>query len=91
MEWKHILDVQPQTDRNIVQCDREYLGHYCMGMRLYTQYGNWEEYMEWCKARDCFPDFWWVYAEDFPFPKQDPKCERELRTIQAEKKKECKA
>jgi hypothetical protein len=70
IKWNHILDLQPEDGRSIIQVDSPYQGHYTMGMRVYNQYGSFQEVLDhaekygWPK-----PDFWWVYAEDFPFPK----------------------
>lgn len=77
MEWKHIRDEQPEDGRNIVQCDPADQGHYCLGMRIYKCDFTWDEYMQYCIKQDWFPDFWWVYADDFPFPKEDAlRCRR---------------
>jgi len=69
MKWNHILDTQPGNERSIIQVDAPYQGHYSMGMRQYTSYCTFQEYLDWIKDNDLpQPDFWWVYAEDFPFP-----------------------
>lgn len=71
MDWKHIRQAQPENDRQIVQIDPPCGGHYCMGMRHYfSQVAmSWDEMIE--QMEKCgypLPDYWWVYAEDFPFP-----------------------
>nr|CAB4126344.1 hypothetical protein UFOVP88_15 [uncultured Caudovirales phage] len=72
MKWIHILDRQPAHDEMIVQCDAPYEGHYTMGMRKYDQTCTWEDFMKFRKYYDIpDPDFWWVYAKDFPFPNQE--------------------
>lgn len=69
MDWKHILDCQPENGRSIIQVDPPFMGHYDMKMRDYNQLCTFEELLEMYK--DCnmqVPDFWWIYEEDFPFP-----------------------
>lgn len=70
MEWNHILEKQPEHGRKIIHIDPPFEGHYPMGMRTYTQYGSWEDYLKWAQQSDMMPNFWWIYAEDFPFPEQ---------------------
>jgi hypothetical protein len=69
MKWNHIMDCQPEHGRSIIQIDPPYAGHYSMGMRDYYQPTTFSELLEYNKIYDWpNPDFWWVYAEDFPFP-----------------------
>lgn len=69
INWKHIKDEQPEHDRYIIHVDPPYEGYYTMGMRKYYQPHSFEELLEFCEKMECpFPDYWWVYAEDFPFP-----------------------
>jgi hypothetical protein len=70
MKWNHILECQPKDRSTIVQIDPPYKGDYAMGMRIYKDLLPWEDYMKWCTENDCMPNFWWVYAKDFPFPDQ---------------------
>lgn len=76
MNWIHILDEQPENNSIIIHLDRPYESydgefkmHYPMGMRKYSSFLPWEDYMKYCKDRDHYPNYWWVYAKDFPFPK----------------------
>lgn len=70
MKWNHIMDCQPEDGHMIIQCDAPYDGHYNLGMRRY--FGSllsWNLVLLGYKNNDWpLPDFWWVYAEDFPFP-----------------------
>lgn len=69
MKWNHILDCQPECGREIIQIDAPYEGHYSMGMRKYHSHGgDWNEYINYCKKENLLPNYWWMYAEDFPFP-----------------------
>ena len=69
MKWYHIMDSQPINDREIVQVDRPYEGHYTMGMRKYYMGCTMQEFLKWRTENDLpNPDFWWMYAEDFPWP-----------------------
>ncbi len=69
MEWKHIMDKQPFHGQSIIQIDAPYGGHYAMGMRNYYQTCSWDEFLNYNKESDMpNPDFWWIAAEDFPFP-----------------------
>jgi hypothetical protein len=63
------MDCQPEHGRQIIQIDSPYMGHYPMGMRDYYQRGTFEDLLKYCLDYDIpNPDFWWMYAEDFPFP-----------------------
>ncbi len=69
MHWNHIMDCRPEHGRQIIQIDRPYKGHYSMGMRLYHQECTFEEVLKFYSDQGMSnPDFWWMYAEDFPFP-----------------------
>lgn len=77
MKWIHIRDQQPENGRIIIHLDRPatdmYKGtfkdHYYIGMREHVEYCSWEEVWKWSRDNDLpTPDFWWMYAEDFPFP-----------------------
>ena len=69
IKWTHIMDSQPENGSTIIQLDPPYDGHYCMGMRKYYTHMSWDELL---KVNDLYgwsnPDFWWMYAKDFPFP-----------------------
>lgn len=72
IKWIHIMDSQPDHGREIIQIDAPFQGHYSMGMRTYYQTMLWKDYLACCKEHNLYlsePDFWWVYLEDFPFPK----------------------
>lgn len=69
IEWKHIMKEQPEDGSSIVHIDYPYDGHYSICMRTYMQNGSWDEYIKWMEANDLpLPNFWWVYADEFPFP-----------------------
>ncbi len=77
IEWKHIRDEQPEHDMVIIQLDApfemyngEWTKHYSIGMRAYYQNCIWQEFIDYCVDNDIpLPNFWWIYAKDFPFPK----------------------
>ena len=79
MEWYYILDKQPENDSVIVQIDRPYdlypndfVKNYPMGMRHYEFTGSFDDNIKYLKSRGWpLPDYWWMYAKDFPFPKID--------------------
>lgn len=75
MKWNHIMDCQPDDDKDIVQVDPPYIdGHRTIGMRKYAQKCTFEEVLKYSAESGLpNPDFWWVYAEDFPFPKNKTK------------------
>lgn len=69
IEWKHIMDCQPDHGKDIIQIDPPYDGHYCMGMRKYDQSCTFEEVINYCKNSGWpEPNFWWIYSNEFPFP-----------------------
>jgi hypothetical protein len=72
MKWFHIRDKQPLDGEDIIQVDPPYEGHYCMGMRKYSQGCSWEEILR-CNEQYglALPNFWWMSAKDFPFPDSD--------------------
>jgi len=81
IKWNHIIEAQPENGRSIIQVDKPYKSsehvdsigkHYTMGQRNYIQYGKWEELLIAFEQSGLdLPDFWWVYAEDFPFPDKE--------------------
>ena len=70
LNWIHIMDKQPKNGENIIELHPPYEGHYRMGMRQYTSFISWEQYMDFCKLHNISPDFWWIYANDYPFPQR---------------------
>lgn len=75
--WHHIMDKQPEDKTVIIQCfpaeeeqykDCDFNKHYTMGMIVNRNYQSWSEYMDYCEKHDCYPNYWWCYAKDFPFP-----------------------
>ena len=71
MQWKHILDEQPEHGRRIVQVNPPYEGNYSIGTREYYQKCTFQELLDYYKSNgDYLPDFWWIYEKDFPFPKK---------------------
>ena len=63
------MDKQPEHGAHIVQLDRPFQGHYPIGMRDYYQIGPFEQVVEYYRNNDIpGPDFWWIYAKDFPLP-----------------------
>jgi hypothetical protein len=69
------MDCQPEHKRAIVQIDRAYIDkdywHCPMGLRKYEQNCTFQECLDFCRNNDLKdPDFFWVYAEDFPFPER---------------------
>ena len=71
MNWHHIQDKRPEHGREIIQLDAPYQGHWPMGMRKYEQQCAWEGYCKWREFNDLpLEDWYWVYAEDFPFPER---------------------
>lgn len=77
IQWNHILDKQPDNGTVIIQIDAPYefykgdfTKHYSMGMRKNNDYGlPFSEYLDWLKKNHANPpNYWWIYAKDFPFP-----------------------
>ncbi len=69
MKWNHIMQLQPEHGRSIVQVDPSYFGYRSMGMRNYFQNCSFDELLKYCKDSDLKnPDFWWIYFEDFDCP-----------------------
>jgi hypothetical protein len=78
MKWHHILDKGPDKDSIIIQifppydCYKgDFKKHYTMGMMQYKSYISHEEYLDYCAKSNYKPDFWWIYATDFPFPDKE--------------------
>lgn len=70
MNWRYIMDEQPCDGQMIVQVDAPYEQHYTMGMRKYFQKCSFEEVLNFCKRTNLpNPDFWWIPASEFSFPK----------------------
>ena len=69
MEWKHIMDSQPEDGEEIIQVDPPYEGHYTIGMTNYYTSISFEESIRISKEFEWpMPNFWWISAKDFPFP-----------------------
>lgn len=90
MQWNHILDKQPESGSVIIQIekpfklyDNDFKYHYTMGMRQYEMNSSWKDYMQWCENNNCYPNFWWVYAKDFPFPNQPDRLSPETQKCEA--------
>lgn len=74
IKWNHIMDKQPDDRTSIVQVNRPYEGHYMICMRDYYQECCFDEVLKFCRENEQdYPDFWWVYSKDFPFPVEDLK------------------
>lgn len=80
MKWHWILDEQPEEGRTIIMVHKPYpcefsgtFGkHYTMGMKKAWDHTGYDGYIEELKAGNYpLPDFWWIYAEEFPFPDVD--------------------
>lgn len=81
MIWNHILDLEPENDTVIIQLDppikKYYEGdwdtHYNMGIRQYKNFGmSIHELVKYNLKHDMpNPNFWWVYANEFPFPHEN--------------------
>lgn len=70
INWKHIMKEQPEHDRKIVEVHAPYDGHYTIGMRKYNQMCPFQDVIDYYDESEMpYPNFYWVYAEDFPFPK----------------------
>lgn len=71
MNWRHILDEQPKNGDMIVQINPDPQGYHLISLREYVQHETWESFLDFCKEFDCpLPNFWWMPASEFPFPKQ---------------------
>ena len=75
LKWHSYIDEEPENNRQIIQVYKpEPDGHYCMGMRKYTCHCDHKQYIKLCEEQNAGPvsyDFWWIYAEDFPFPDKE--------------------
>jgi len=67
--WHHIMDRQPEHGEEIVQLDLSPDGHHFICMRTYNQECSFQELLE-AYAEYVWgePDFFWIYAKDFPLP-----------------------
>lgn len=79
MKWYSYLEKWPEDGAVIIQLDKPYKDyykgdfkdHYCMGMRQYKHFSGVtiETYKEQFQKLGYEPsDFWWCYANEFPFP-----------------------
>lgn len=67
--WNYIRDTQPIDGKVIIQVDRAFQGHHTMGMVTYNNRMPIDELIEFNKKSGWpLPDFWWIYADEFPFP-----------------------
>ncbi len=74
MKWNHIMDSQPENERNIVEVHSFGENDFLIGIRRYNSYCSFETLLKYCLDNDIQnPNFWWMYAEDFPFPKHNIK------------------
>ena len=69
IDWKYIIKEQPEHNRKIVEIHESYEGHYCIGMRDYYQQCPFKDVLDYYELNELpYPNFFWIYAEDFPFP-----------------------
>lgn len=76
IKWTHILDAQPEDETIIIQIDRPYdcykspfTNHYTMCMKKYEVFMSFNSYLKFQDEEKLpYPDFFWCYAKDFPFP-----------------------
>lgn len=84
MKWKHCLDELPVHGSIIVrlllpyECyEGNFKFHYTMGMEKYTQYCSndelWQSFKQYEEIYGKGINFWWAYADEFNFPKDDNK------------------
>ena len=71
MEWNHISEKQPKDGEVIVQIFPKCKEHHCIGQVIYKQYCTFDEWINFNRKNGLKePDFWWISANDFPFPDQ---------------------
>lgn len=71
MKWNYYKDIQPEHGRLVVQVyPNEGNGYRIIGMMKYYQTCSSQDLMKHYEDNDLTESlrFWWVYAEDFPFP-----------------------
>lgn len=76
-DWKYILESQPEQGRVYIILrgpyeafpNADYKKRWLMSYRIQDMEIPWEEYFRINKENNLpLPDYWWVYATDFPFP-----------------------
>lgn len=71
MKWIHILDEQPDSGREIIECIPFQVG---IGFNIHRRSfckgydGTWEEFVAQQTEEGWRPNYWWVYPEDFEWP-----------------------
>jgi hypothetical protein len=78
INWKHIMQEQPVDNSVIIQLfspiemfEGDFPLCYLIKMRKYKVYLPFDDLLIYNKMDDTpNPDFWWVYAYEFPFPKE---------------------
>jgi len=78
MQWINITQERPVNGSLIVvvhppepnnRYENDMRNRYPMGMQVYKEYIPWHDYVDWViKHGGDIPNYWWVYADDFPFP-----------------------
>jgi len=69
IRWNHIRDKQPERGRSIVKITQHGKEFYTINIKKYDKSGRFDAYIQHCQELNIPSSFfWWVYAEDFPFP-----------------------
>lgn len=68
MKWKYILDEVPENNRRIIQIFLpDKYGHCTLGMQYGTTQFD-ENFLKSARQDPDFPEWWWVYVEEFDYP-----------------------
>jgi len=69
--WNYIRDKRPEVEKDIIIVYRpDPDGRHTIGVQRSWDFGEWDIFIKYCEKTDyVFPDWYWMYAEDFPFPK----------------------
>lgn len=77
MKWIHVIEQRPERGRKIITISHPFDSngkgdlHYTIGMGAYDV--DWEvlgDYKKHMKSEGWQAQWWWMYAEDFPFPEE---------------------
>jgi hypothetical protein len=82
MRWNHIMDVQPAHDEMIVRCISLGDNDYVIGISKYYQTCTFPALLEDFKRCEMgTPDFYWISASEFPFPKKEESNEESISNM----------
>lgn len=81
IQWKYIMDSQPVVGKWVIEAfPPSFDETWSFSMKKYIEFCPFKELLDYRRRGEHpDPDYWWIYIEDYPFPKQNnQKKSREL-------------